>query len=333
MGQARSQLRRLAARCAYRRIAAALGDLKRARDQLLDSMARLDALIADGLNLLRRTGRKATLAARPEQRAPQWLTAEHLSETQGVLAARTGELHAVLNAGLAQTAATDPADDPELARLRRRLEASTPDRYGAAILSGGADRLAGEVGGRGPGPPTRRGCRAGRRPGALSGPRTPGGAAVPGRVTHRRPAYPHVGTQTAAVPDKDRTPPDEPGTETRSEYLPMAHELQVANRKRLQRVSAVILDRLGAVLDAEEQAKESQAKGTPITPPSAPAAGPQAPDPPDLGVLEAKRRRLERADELRVAVEQAMQQAVKELEATAARPADDEGLTGLIDQA
>ncbi|MCB2261785.1 MAG: hypothetical protein LGR52_02415 [Candidatus Thiosymbion ectosymbiont of Robbea hypermnestra] len=334
MGQARSQLRRLAARRAYRRVAAALGDLKRARDQLLDPVARLDALIADGLALMRQTGHKAALAVRPEQEAPRWLTAEHLSETQGVLEARTGELHAGLSAGLAQAeaipAAEEPTRAPEPARLRRRLETATP-------LIGAARQAFQEA---------LAALRAGRIGAALVPQRT-GVAKLAAAREHfldlerlvellyreeQRIAAllaPGVKKPAAdAVPDGNGALPEAQATGGRSEALPIAHKLQAGNRKRLQRVSAAILDRLGAALDAEERAK-----GAPTAQPDATAANPQAPDPPDPAALEAERRRLEQADALRVEVEKAMQQALKDLEVASALPTDDEGLTGLIDQA
>lgn len=133
MGQARGQLRRLQAERAYRRTAAALAALKRARDQLLDPVARLDALVTDGMAVLRETGTKAAADAQPDARAPGWLTLEYLKEAQAELGERTGELHASLEAGLAQAGeAPEDADSQggalsdQQRRFLARLEAATP---------------------------------------------------------------------------------------------------------------------------------------------------------------------------------------------------------------
>ncbi|CAD7856468.1 MAG: hypothetical protein [Olavius algarvensis Gamma 1 endosymbiont] len=332
MGQARGQLRRLAAQRAYRRVAAALSALKRARDQLLDPVARLDALIADGLDLMRRTGHKVALTARPEQRGPGWLTAEHLSETQTVLETRTGELEAGLNAGLAQaedpSIAAPPTAPSEQVQLRRRLEAAVPligearESFREALADLEAERMVEALASQRTGVAKLAAAREHfldlerlvellyqdqQRIAALL---APGAGAV----------------AADATPDQDTAPPDAQGTAARSEYLPIARELQAGNRERLQRVSATILDRLGAVLD-EEQAKEA-----PTTPPKA-AAGPQATAPPDPAALAAERRRLEQADQLRVQVEKAMQQALEDLETAETLPADDLELPSLMDRA
>jgi len=133
MGQARGQMRRLEAERAYRRVADALTALKRARDQLQNPVARLDALLADGADLLRRTGQKLAVAAVPQGRAPAWLTADYLREAQAALEARIGELHEGLAAGLAQSGddarqagSTDTAKVLAEEQFRHRLEAATP---------------------------------------------------------------------------------------------------------------------------------------------------------------------------------------------------------------
>ena len=107
IGQARSQLRKLQGERAYRRGAAALGAWQRARDQLLEPVARLDALLSDALQLAQLTGLKATLRSglgnlggtRDVNAA--WLTPAYLSESQTTLEERTGELHREIAAGLA----------------------------------------------------------------------------------------------------------------------------------------------------------------------------------------------------------------------------------------
>ena len=117
MGQARSRMRHLLAEQAFRRAAAALTALKRARAQLLDPKTRLDALLADGITLARFSGAKAALErgiSAPEQtKAPPWLTLEYLQESQKSLQERTQELHQGIVAGLAQSAQPPPGETPE----------------------------------------------------------------------------------------------------------------------------------------------------------------------------------------------------------------------------
>ncbi len=349
MGQARGQLRRLAAKRAYRRVAAALSDLKRARDHLLDPVARLDALITDGLELMRQTGHKVALDAQPEQPAPAWLTADYLGEIQGLLEERTGELHAGLSAGLAQEAeempmagpsadqAGDPAAPPEpeqaQAKLRRRLEIATPligearEAFQKALVDLETERLGAALEAQ------RRGVAelVAAREHFLALKRL---VELLYRDQQRITALiaPGIAPEEAAgasasEPGEEVSIPDGPAVDT-SEYLPVARELQAGNHERLQRVSAAILDRLGAALDAEEQARAAQAADPQAT------SIPQAPDP---AALEAERRRLEQADTLRVETEQAMQQALEDLTATEAAaedlPAADPELASAMDRA
>jgi len=330
MGRARSQLRRLAAQRAYRRVAAALSALKRARDQLLDPVARLDALILDALDLLRQTGRKVW----PERQAPKWLTTGHLSETQADLEARTGELAQGLNAGLARAGAALTTEDPEQTQLRRRIEAAAPlidaarEDFQQALAGLEAERFDQALA------PQRTGVTklAAAREHFLDLERL---VELLYQDEQRIAALltPGAGTKVAgAAPDEAIAHPDEQAAAARSEYLLLARELQAGNRERLQRVSASILDRLGRVLDAEEQANQAQ---TPS--PKAPTVDPQTSTPPDPAALATERQHLEQADRLRVEVEKAMQQALGNLgaaEAAAeAAPADDSELTGLIDRA
>jgi len=334
MGQARGQLRRLAARRAYRRVAAALGDLKRARDQLLDPVARLDTLITDGLELMRRTGRKVALDAQPEQRTPGWLTAHYLGETQGVLEERTGELHSGLNAGLAQAVggetpvadpsayqARDPTDPPEQQarlrlRLQRRLAAATPligaarDAFREVLADLEAGRLGAALAAQ------RRGIAelVAAREHFLEFKRLVELLYQDQRRIAALIALGEAAGASASGPGGEVSTPDGPAAD-RSEYLPVARELQTGNRDRLQHVSAAILDQLSAALDTEEQARSAQTAD-----PQAPAlAVPALPDP---AALEAERRRLERADALRVEAEQAMQQALEDLVAAEAAVED-----------
>ena len=133
IGQARSQLRRRQAERAYHRAASGLSALKRARDQLLDPVRLLDAILADAGQLSTETRALAVAssavplstpsdpagALRPE--VPAWLTARYLGEAQDDVAQRTGELHARLGAGLQQAAGVEDPD--QLALLEQVGEA------------------------------------------------------------------------------------------------------------------------------------------------------------------------------------------------------------------
>lgn len=353
MGQARGQLRRLAAERAYRRVAAALDALKHARDQLLDSVARLDALITDSLALMRQTGHKVALEARPEQHASEWLTVDYLGETQAVLTERTGGLHAGLIAGLAQAKepptvipSTDQAEDPagspeQQAQLRRRLEAATPligearEAFQRAFADLEAEQLNKALEAQGRGIAKLVAAREHfldlkrlvellyRDQQRIATLIAPGKEAV-GKETVTSDAEPGEENSTLDESAADRL-------KYRLKYLPVARELQTGNRKRLQRVSTAILDRLGAVLDAEEQTGSAQAGDAQAT--TSPQTSAPAPDPDVPAALEAERRRLEQADTLRVEIEKAMRQALEDLAAAEDLPATDPGLADAMDQA
>ncbi|MGI6420152.1 MAG: VWA domain-containing protein [Thermoguttaceae bacterium] len=117
MGQARSQMRLRQADRAFRRTAAALDELKRARDQLRRPVEVLDVVIADAVSLARLTSLKAAAAeglpgAKPKPvSTPPWLTGEHLSDGQLAVTERTAELAAMLQAGLdAESTPSQPAE-------------------------------------------------------------------------------------------------------------------------------------------------------------------------------------------------------------------------------
>jgi hypothetical protein len=132
VGQARSQLRQRQAARAYRRAAAGLSELKRARDQLRPPVQLLDVLIQDAGDIARETRALATLelgAGIPgvdqDQRAeaPSWLTPLYLGEAQGSIAERIGELDAQLRAGLEQSGAVE---DPQQQALLERVGEAQP---------------------------------------------------------------------------------------------------------------------------------------------------------------------------------------------------------------
>jgi len=153
MGQTRSQLRALQGTRAYARAAAALAELARARDQLLDPVQRLDALLADGTLVARLTGVKAgsnrPLAGKSTPAAPAWLSDEYLRQAQRSVRERTAELHAELAAGL-QPAGPGSGKQTQptrlTGRLRERLARAAPLVAGAgeAFQSAAAALTAGE---------------------------------------------------------------------------------------------------------------------------------------------------------------------------------------------
>lgn len=110
LGQARSQMRRRQADRSFRRAAAALSDLNRARDQLRGPVEVLDVILADALPLAQLTALKAAAAGAAEapvagppdvlREPPAWLTREYLEESQLSITDRTTELTARLQAGL-----------------------------------------------------------------------------------------------------------------------------------------------------------------------------------------------------------------------------------------
>jgi len=153
VGQARSQLRQRQAVRAYRRAAAGLSELKRARDQLRDPVQVLDILIEDATEIAGQTRVLATSeldagipGADREQRAepPSWLTILYLGEAQGSIAERISELDEQLLAGLEQVG---DVDDPRQQALLERVSEAQPfvatagERAKAAAESLGAETL------------------------------------------------------------------------------------------------------------------------------------------------------------------------------------------------
>lgn len=137
MGQARSQMRRAQGARAFRRAAAALEELKRARDQLREPAEVLGVILSDAGSLAGLTrGLAATrsMVATPDQHsplAPAWLTREYLEETQISLTERTDELTTRLKSAAAEHEprpigpqppnAPPPAEDPTLEAVREAL--------------------------------------------------------------------------------------------------------------------------------------------------------------------------------------------------------------------
>ena len=137
MGQARRRLRTSQIERAYRRAAIALAELKRGRDQLLDPVARIDALLSDGTELIQQTAAKAAnntgkLSLQTRNKLPAWLTQEYLVESQISLSERVQELHQGLSAGLTGEAEeTSAAAAPRQRQLIENLRLAVP-RLGTA---------------------------------------------------------------------------------------------------------------------------------------------------------------------------------------------------------
>ncbi|MBF0132652.1 MAG: VWA domain-containing protein [Magnetococcales bacterium] len=111
MGQGRGALRSFQGETAFRRGAAALAQLKRGRERLLEWPARLDALMGDSLELRQWTAMgPALLEAKKEK--PPWLTVDLLKDHQGVIQERTQTMDQELKAGLESGAKVPAAADP-----------------------------------------------------------------------------------------------------------------------------------------------------------------------------------------------------------------------------
>lgn len=165
MGQTRQQFRRKQAERGYRRAAASLTELKRARDQLRDPVAVLTAVIGDLQEQARNTQQlaaadtlqvKADDATTAANTVPSWLTSDYLGENQEGVNGRAAELRARLEAGISheEEQAADPAAgaptgaNPEDAERERTLamvkEALPFVQQGETALTTAATSLAAE---------------------------------------------------------------------------------------------------------------------------------------------------------------------------------------------
>ena len=136
LSDARRRLRRLEAERAHGRADAALAELKRAREQLLDPVTVLRRVAQDQTLLLTHTQALALLESgnlrldtRNEAVAvpPAWLSAEHLGDRQDDVSARTGEVLARFGAGAGNEAIELPPDaSPEQRRLIESVREAVP---------------------------------------------------------------------------------------------------------------------------------------------------------------------------------------------------------------
>lgn len=131
LNDTRRRLRRLEGERAHRRGDAALAELKRAREQLLDPVSVLEAVVRDELALLGHTQALAAFSqaeigvqAELPQPAPPWLTGRHLTNRQEDAAARTGAVLRQVEA--LRDAPADEAADLQTSRTLQAAREATP---------------------------------------------------------------------------------------------------------------------------------------------------------------------------------------------------------------
>ena len=309
MGQTRSQLRRLQAERGYRRAAAALAALKRAREQLQDPVARLDGLLTDGLEIARFSSVKA-LSEQSLQHAeqavlPTWLSNEYLSESQLSLSERLAELESGLAAGLAQAAEqTETPTDEQQRQFINQLQVAQPLIAEALASFETATTALQET----------------RLQEALQ-PQQIGLS----KLRQAREQFLDLRRLLELVYQQEQqingfmTEPEAGAEEVETkeqvdvtEYLPLAGELHTKNKKRAARVGTMIADQISQALTAEEQAQQAVAQsqlsqqGQNQNPSQAP------PDPQvkaNLQQAQAELQRLTQADELQLKMQQSMHAA------------------------
>ena len=131
LSDARRRLRRLDGERAHRRADAALAELKRAREHLMDPLQVLQAARRDELELMAHTAAKASFDAGDtgeagDEAPPPWLTARHLRERQESIGTRTGGVLGQFDAVAAQAANAPAEGGPEQARLAAAIAEATP---------------------------------------------------------------------------------------------------------------------------------------------------------------------------------------------------------------
>ena len=119
LSDAGRRLRRLEGERGHRRVDAALAELKRAREQLLDPVSVLQAVARDEGELIGHTGALAVIAGGAislERAPPGWLTVKHLAERQEDIGVRTGGVLSRFEAITASDPSTIPEAEAEQAR-------------------------------------------------------------------------------------------------------------------------------------------------------------------------------------------------------------------------
>ena len=126
LSDSRRRLRRLEGERGHQRTDAALAELKRAREQLLDPVRVLQAALRDELELLSHTTALAAYrddTLQLDETLPAWLTEQHLSDRQEDVAVRSG---GVLSRFEAAAAAPTGEADEQQARALKAVHAATP---------------------------------------------------------------------------------------------------------------------------------------------------------------------------------------------------------------
>lgn len=126
MGQTRSQLRRSESQRAFRRAAASLIELKRARDQLRNPIEILSVILADAIALARQTqtfvSSKVPDDAAEPLPTPKWLTRDYLQDEQLQVTERTSELAERLKVVADQDATRSTNEQPPDSQTKTLLE-------------------------------------------------------------------------------------------------------------------------------------------------------------------------------------------------------------------
>ena len=128
LSDSRRLLRRLQGERGHRRTDAALAELKRAREQLLDPVRVLQAAMRDELELITHTNALAAYrddALQLDETVPAWLTAKHLADRQEDIAARSGGVLGRFEAVSAASAVDAGAQDEKNARALQSIEEAT----------------------------------------------------------------------------------------------------------------------------------------------------------------------------------------------------------------
>ena len=126
LGDARRRLRRLEGERGHRRADAALADLKRARESLLDPVTVLGTVARDQVGIAAHTAALATAAdGAPwqDEPPPGWLTNAHLADRQEDAASRAGQVLARFEAAVS-TPAEETPDEGRDAETQRSLRAA-----------------------------------------------------------------------------------------------------------------------------------------------------------------------------------------------------------------
>ena len=142
LSDARRRLRRLEGERGHRRADAALAELKRAREQLLDPITILKAVARDEQELIAHTGVLAAFAdgaVSLERQSPRWLTDKHLAERQEDIAVRTGGILSRFEA----VAASDPSTLREADAAGRRVLAAAIEAV--PVLDDGLAAMRGSI--------------------------------------------------------------------------------------------------------------------------------------------------------------------------------------------